>query len=68
MDRKQFHSEQITLESKDLAMCRAEMHRIYSVEGGEAGTSETVCLTSVFYCKYFEGPKNGVMAGDSDPF
>lgn len=40
MDGKQFFSEQIVLESKNLAMCRAEMHRLYSVEDGEAGISE----------------------------
>lgn len=39
MDDKQFFSEQIVLESKNLAMCRAEMHRLYNVEDREAGTS-----------------------------
>ena len=41
MDGKQFSSEQIMLESKDLAMRRAEMHRhrMYGVEDGEAETS-----------------------------
>lgn len=41
IDGKRFFSEQIMLESKDLAMYRAEMHRhrIYGVEDGEAGTS-----------------------------
>lgn len=38
MDGKQFFSEEIMLESKKLAMCRAEMHRPYSVEEEKAGT------------------------------
>lgn len=38
MEGKQFFSEQIILESKNLALRRAEMHRLYSVEDGKAGT------------------------------